>query len=240
MKKECRGLGAQRTEELMRRLRNQGYESALDYLPTIFSDLVKLNVPIALQSHIINIVLCCSKPIKDAWPIITDEALSDQSDFAIRVELLAFFLHIAYLSAYKYRGACARDALQDAITIETVRHLVGYSFARTGDSYGKIAELEHWTPVLSAVANECIDTLNDADSYYSASQGALVARDSLDGIDILTKLALRICHTSAHEIPPGSFRFLEVLRLTNEVAINGFAKSKLMECATIACKTLLP
>lgn len=113
-----------------------------------------------------------------------------QSDWKLRTEFLAFFLHAADRTALEHGGALVRDAILDAATTLAAQRLVSSTFSRTPDSRLP-KDWEH------RVLEETIRNIAAADADYSESGELLPGSDEAmlqallgrDRTTVLSKLA---------------------------------------------------
>ncbi|MEA3406644.1 MAG: hypothetical protein U9R48_01020 [Chloroflexota bacterium] len=89
---------------------------------------------LALAGDIGMSALVSYKGIIGAVAEVTDEwAISEQLDFAIRLEMLWFFLHIVDRYAFGIGGPEFRAALQDEIAVPSIQAMVTASFVDSSD-----------------------------------------------------------------------------------------------------------
>ena len=143
-------------------------------------------------------VMQATKHIDKSWTEITGEhEMLQKSNWAIRVEELAFYLHLVNRMAFIAGGDELRARLQDYLTILLVNNLVDFSFDTSNVDSQRKEEL------LGKMKMEIIDVVNDAEMEFAecetwfktpsvldieASHLLLVPDDS----DVVGKLAKRI------------------------------------------------
>ncbi len=142
-------------------------------------------------------VMQASKQIGERWTEITgQQEMPLKSNWAIRVEELAFYLHLVSRLAFMVGGDELRARIQDYLTIRMVNELVDCSFdsshvdpRRKGELAGKM-KMEVLEVINDAEMEfaECKTVLETPAIYSTTSGAALVPDDA----DVIGRLAKRI------------------------------------------------
>lgn len=143
-------------------------------------------------------IMQASKQIGEGWTEITGvQEMPFVSNWAIRVEELAFFLHLASRLAFMTGGDELRERLQDYLTIRLVNDLVDCSFDSSQVDRRRKGELA------GKIKMEVLDVINDAEMEFAECKTWLKTPSALDlgeshlilvpdDTDVVGKLAKRI------------------------------------------------
>jgi hypothetical protein len=163
-----------------------------------------------------------SKQIGERWTEITgQQEMPFISNWAIRVEELAFYLHLASRLAFMVGGDELRARLQDYLTIRLVNALVDCSFdsshvdpRRKGELVGKM-KMEVLEVVNDAEMEfaEC-KTMLEPPAIYSTPSGVVLVPDDTD---VVGRLAKRIAEDTGQA---DTKHFRELIGGVNTTACN--------------------
>ena len=120
-------------------------------------------------------VMQASKQIGEGWTQVTGEhEMPFISNWAMRVEELGFFLHLAYRLVFIAAGDEARARLQDYLTMHMVNELVDSSFDSSNVEPSRKGELA------GKMKLEVLDVINDTEMEYAECDTWLKRPPDLD------------------------------------------------------------
>lgn len=170
-----------------------------------------------------------SKTIKDNWHQTSGEDLYTEptDDWHVRIEMLAFLLHMSNRYAFDIGGLSARDALQDAITVDVTEKMLRASWDDSQVQDDKRDDIfKRWQ----------IDILNwvgDAEEDYCSCKAlAVEPLPTNNEAGILGKLTLRVSQVVREESS------IELRLLIGMIAADTLVNSKLKQQVEKACKAL--
>ena len=107
--------------------------------------------------------LAASKSVSDEWTEVTGEdSISWKSNFAVRLEMLYFFLHMMARYAFEISPE-ARATLQDELVPTAIQRLITTSFDRSHVKKGvNVKALD------AKMANDALEEFNEAEFDYSS------------------------------------------------------------------------
>ena len=173
-----------------------------------------------VEDIIIISSLVASKSVSDEWTKVTGEdQMSWKSSFAVRLEMLYFFLHMMSRYAFPISQE-ARATLQDELVPRTIQRLIKTSFDRSKVKKGVNVKVFDAEMVSSA-----LEEYNEAEIDYSSCK-RLGIEDKVGSSSeetILNKLVWRINRSTGHEFT------INLEFLVWKAAVESLAKSELKE-----------
>ena len=173
-----------------------------------------------LEDIIVISSLAASQSIADEWnEIASEDHISWQSNFALRLEMLYFFLHVIERYAFEISQE-ARDILQDKMVPRTIQRLIQTSFDRSDVKSGvNIKALD------AKMLNSAVEEYNEAETDYSSCI-RLGIEDKIGSTSeetLLNKLAWRICRSMGVECT------IDLEFLIWKATVDPLAKSRLKD-----------
>ncbi len=173
-----------------------------------------------LEDIIVISSLNACKSISEEWnEVTTENPMSWQSNYTVRLETLFFFLHMMSRYAFEINPE-ARAILQDELVIRTIKRLVETSFDRS--NVKKEIDVK---ALDTKIINEALEYFNEAEVDYSSCKrlGVEDKVGSPSEENVLNKLAWRISRFTGFEFN------LKLEFLVWKASIESLAKSKLKE-----------
>ena len=156
-----------------------------------FKDVINgVGQPLKIQATIMITALSCSKSISDRWADFVSQSPSMQIDFAIRAEMLFFFLHMTCRHAFSIGGPQFRANLQDRIVESSIRELIRHSFHKPSGERPSF-DAGSWA---ARGVGEVLERYNEAEFDYGYCERLVLEHngDSLCEDTVLGKLTKRI------------------------------------------------
>lgn len=174
----------------------------------------------ALEDIIVISSLVASKSVSDEWDKVTDEEpMPWKSDFAVRLEMLYFFLHMMARYAFTVSQE-SRNMLQDELVLKTVQRLIQTSFDKS-----HVKERVDVKELDAQMVNNVLEAYNEAEIDYSACK-RLGIEDKVGSSSeetVLNKLVWRVSRSTDFEYT------LNLEFLIWKAAVESLSKSRLKE-----------
>jgi len=189
-----------------------------------------------LEATVVITSLGASGPIDEAWPTITGEnPMSAKSNFLVRIEMLAFFLHMLSRFALAVGGANARAVLQDAIVPNAIRGLITACFDASGAA--ERFDVDEWE---ARMVSNIIGVVNEAELDYSSCNEVVTGGEA--GLPALLReenMAGKLAGRIARQVDwKGDVHGIQLRLLIATTAVEALTRSGLRQQVENACRAL--